>query len=202
MRSIVILLFFVACGFGADAQQKPTDLDKSPMDMSYWPANYPILRMSGKAKDEPIARVIYSRPLKNGRDIFGGIIKYNELWRLGANEATELEVFKNVRIGGKLLAEGRYTLYCIPAENKWTIIISRDNYCWGNFTYDSRKDVMRTDIDVNRVADTVEAFTMYFEDTKTGANLVVLWDNQRAVMPINLNGDNAVVPKKNGVKRN
>lgn len=202
MRSIAIVFFLVTCSLGAAAQQKPTDLDKSPMDMSYWPANYPILRMSGKAKDEPVARVIYSRPLKSGRDIFGGIIKYNELWRLGANEATELEVFKNVRIGGKLLAEGRYTLYCIPAENKWTIIINRDNYCWGNFTYDSRKDVMRTDIDVNRVADTVEAFTMYFEDAKTGANLVILWDNQRAVMPIILNGDNAVIPKKNGVKKN
>ncbi len=98
------------------AQQKPTDLDKSPMDMSYWPANYPILKMSGKAKDVPVARVIYGRPLKNGRDIFGGIIKYNELWRLGANEASEIEFFKNVKIDGKAIPKGRYTLYCIPTE--------------------------------------------------------------------------------------
>ena len=81
-------------GIVAMAQQKPTELDKSPMDMSYCPANYPLLKMSGKAKDLPAIRVIYGRPLKNNRPIFGGIIQYNEMWRLGANEATEIEFFK------------------------------------------------------------------------------------------------------------
>ena len=130
MRSIVLAYLFMISSYAAIAQQKPTELDKSPMDMSYWPANYPILRMSGKAKDEPVGRLIYSRPLKNGRDIFGGIIKYNELWRLGANESTELELFRSVRIAGKPVPEGRYTMYCIPTESKWTMIINRDNYCW------------------------------------------------------------------------
>ena len=65
--SVTILCFFLA--LGVQAQQKPTDLDKSPMDMSYWPNNYPLLKMSGKVKDMPVARVIYGRPLKNGRTI-------------------------------------------------------------------------------------------------------------------------------------
>jgi hypothetical protein len=170
--------------FAVMAQQKPTELDKSPMDMSYWPANYPILKMSGKAKDQPVARIIYGRPLKNNRIIFGGIIKYNEMWRLGANEATEIETFRTLKIGGKILPKGRYTLYCLPAENKWTIIINKDNFCWGNFTYDIKKDLIRTDIDLEKNTEAVEAFTIYFDDTKNGANLIFLWDDIKTSLPI------------------
>lgn len=168
------------------AQQKPTELDKSPLDMSYWPANYPILKMSGKAKDLPIARVLYSRPLKNSRTIFGGIIKYNEIWRLGANEATEIEFFKSVKIDGKQVPKGRYTLYCLPTETKWIIIINKDNYCWGNFVYDIKKDVLRTTITLDKTSEAVEAMTMYFEETKSGANLVIMWDDVKGTLPINL----------------
>lgn len=183
------LFFSLACLLlltTTQAQPKPTELDKSPMDMSYWPNNYPLLKMSGKAGALPVARVLYGRPLKNGRNIFGGILKYNELWRLGANEATEIEFFSNVKIAGKSIAKGRYTLYCIPSESKWTIIVNRDNYSWGGYTYDSKKDVLRTDIDIEKNTDTVEAFTMYFEDGKNSANLVFLWDDLKASLPITI----------------
>jgi len=183
MKSFVLAAFLFTALFSY-AQPKPTELDKSPMDMSYWPANYPILKMSGKAKDQPVARVIYGRPMKNGRSIFGGIIKYNEMWRLGANEATEIETFRTLKIGGKILAKGRYTIYCLPNENKWTIIFNKDNFCWGNFTYDSKKDLIRTDIDVEKNTESVEAFTLYFEDAKNGANLVFLWDDIKTILPI------------------
>ena len=152
MKTIFSLAFLLACVL-VQAQQKPIELDKSPMDMSYWPANYPLLKMSGKAKGAPVARVIYGRPLKNGRAIFGGIIRYNDLWRLGANEATEVEFFQNVRIAGKTVPKGRYTLYCIPSESKWTIIVNKDNFSWGSFTYDAKKDLLRTDIDVEKNTD-------------------------------------------------
>lgn len=180
----IISIFLLFVTIAGSSQQKPTELDKSPMDMSYWPANYPILKMNGKAQDQPIARIIYGRPLKNGRIIFGGIIKYNEMWRLGANEATELETFKSVKIGGKVLPKGRYTVYCLPAENKWTIIINKDNFCWGNYTYDSKKDLIRTDIDIEKNTEPAEAFTMYFDDTKNGANLIFLWDDIKTTLPI------------------
>ncbi len=183
MKTIFSLAFLLACVL-VQAQQKPTELDKSPMDMSYWPANYPLLKMSGKAKGAPVARVIYGRPLKNGRAIFGGIIRYNDLWRLGANEATEVEFFQNVRIAGKTVPKGRYTLYCIPSESKWTIIVNKDNFSWGSFTYDAKKDLLRTDIDVDKNTDNAEAFTIYFDDTKSGANMIFLWDDLKAVMPI------------------
>ncbi len=166
------------------AQQKPTELDKSPMDMCYWPANYPILKMSGKARDLPVARVIYGRPAMNGRSIFGGIIKYNELWRLGANEATELELFSSVKLGNKILTKGRYTLFCIPSETKWTLIVNKDNFCWGSFTYDMKKDIIRTDIKPEKNEETVEIFTLFFEEKANTANLVFLWDDLKASIPL------------------
>lgn len=185
MKLFVSLACMLVLG-SVQAQQKPTDLDKSPMDMSYWPNNYPLLKMSGKAKVMPVARIIYGRPLKNGRNIFGGILKYNELWRLGANEATEIEFFSNVKIAGKPVTKGRYTMYCIPAENKWTLILNRDNFSWGSYSYDSKKDALRTDIDIDKNTESVEAFTMYFDESKAGANLIFLWDELKGSLPISL----------------
>src|ERR1700741_4977067 len=98
MKRLFACLLLLMSSFLANAQQKPTDLDKSPMDMSYYPQNYPNLKMNGKVNDAPIARVVYSRPQKNGRQIFGGIVKYGEVWRLGANEDTEIEFFRNVKL--------------------------------------------------------------------------------------------------------
>ncbi|MBA4259737.1 MAG: hypothetical protein C0446_11285 [Chitinophaga sp.] len=186
MKKLGFFLAFACISLVAIAQQKPTELDKSPMDMSYWPDNYPLLKMSGKAKDQPIARVIYGRPVKNGRIIFGGIIKYNELWRLGANEATELEIFSPVKISNKVIPKGRYTLFCVPSENRWTIILSKDNFCWGSFTYDTKKDVVRADIKPETTNESVETFTIYFSENTGKANLVMLWDNQRAELPMTL----------------
>lgn len=195
MKSIVSLVFIFTVIF-VQAQQKPTDLDRSPMDMSYWPANYPILKMSGRAKDMPVARVIYGRPLKNGRTIFGGIIKYNDLWRMGANEATEIEFFTAVKVGGKQVAKGRYTLYCIPDERKWTLIFNKDNYAWGSFTYDAKKDLLRTDLAIDKNSEPVEALTIYFDETKNGANLIILWDELKAVLPITISIEDPFVPAK------
>lgn len=199
MKLILSLVLFLAA-FCSQAQQKPPELDKSAMDMSYWPESYPTLKSRGLARDMPVARVIYGRPLKNGRSIFGGMIRYNDLWRLGANEATEIEFFKNVKIGGKIVPKGRYTLYCIPDENNWTLIINKENYTWGHFTYDSKKDVLRTDISIEKNPDTTEAFTIYFEETKIGANMIFLWDDRKAVLPIAIAADTLVVPVKKPAK--
>lgn len=168
----------------AFAQQKPTDLDKSPMDMSYFPANYPVTKISGKVQPQPIARLIYSRPQKNNRIIFDGIVKYGEMWRLGANEATEIELMKSAKINNKSVSKGKYTLYCIPTASKWTIIVSKDNYCWGNYSYNPKNDVVRADVNIEKNTETVEAFTAYFEETKTGANLVFMWDDVKTTLPI------------------
>ncbi|MCE3281658.1 MAG: hypothetical protein K0Q66_395 [Chitinophagaceae bacterium] len=187
MKYTLTIALFLCCSIFAAAQQKPTELDKSPLDVSYYPVNYPLLKMNGKAKDQPVARVIYSRPLKSNRTIFGGIVKYGELWRLGANESTEFEVFKNIKMGGKTVGKGRYTLYCIPNETKWTIIVNKDNFSWGSFSYNSKKDLVRFDVPISKTTEVTEALTIYFEDaTGGGANMVIMWDNVKASIPINL----------------
>jgi hypothetical protein len=186
MKSVKILCAFLLLSVAVIAQQKPTELDKSPMDMSYWPSNYPITKLNGKVKEQPIARIIYGRPQKNNRIIFDGIVKYGEMWRLGANEATEIEFLKNVKINNKSVAKGRYTVYCIPMADKWTIIISKDNYSWGNYSYNVKNDLMRIDAKVEKNTEIVEAFTAYFDENKTGANLIFMWDDVKIQIPISL----------------
>ena len=186
MKCFLSLLFLLAV-ISTQAQRDVPDLDKSPMDMSYWPAGYPHLKMEGKAKTMPVARVIYSRPFKNNRTLFGDVIPYGQVYRLGANEAAEIEFFSNVKIGGKLVSKGRYTMYYVVEKDKWTIIINRDNYSWGAFTYKSDKDVVRKDIPIEHVNDPSEVFTMYFTKADSnGASLVMLWDDIKAVLPITL----------------
>ncbi len=157
--------------------------DKSPMDVSYAPHNYPIQKFQGNNTPElPFARVIYSRPQKNGRELFGKEIRYNQLWRLGANEATEIEFFKNATFNGKRVPKGRYTMYCIPKENTWTIILNKDNFSWGAFSYKAANDLLRTNVATTSIANQpAEYFTMYFDAAN---HLVIMWDNVRVVIPV------------------
>ena len=178
----LLIPFLLLFTMTAVAQQKPTDLDKSPMDMAYWPANYPILKMTGKITEAPIARIIYSRPQKAGRDIFGGIVGYSQLWRLGANEATEIEFFRSVKLNGKNVPKGRYTMYAICNADKWTIILNSDKYVWG-LSYNESKDILRADFPVQKTDESIEAFTMYFENDRNTANLNILWDDTKGVVP-------------------
>jgi hypothetical protein len=194
MRPLFLALALVT-SILANAQQKPTDLDKSPMDMSYWPSNFPMLKLSGKASGEPFARVIYGRPQKNGRTLFGEIVQYNTIWRLGANEATEIEFFVPVKIDGKLVPKGRYTLYSIPNESNWTLILNTDNFSWGNFSYNAKKDLLRVQVPVIKTMDTTEAFTLYFEETNLGAGLIVLWEQVKVMLPISFSKE-AILNKK------
>lgn len=151
--------------------------------MSYYPVNYPILKINDKITEPLAARVVYSRPQKAGRTIFGGLLKYGEVWRMGANEATEIEFFKNVRFGGKKINKGRYTLYAIVNETSWTIIINKETDTWGSFKYDAKKDVARKDITIQKTDTIIESLAMAFEKTLTGFNLVIAWDNVKASVP-------------------
>lgn len=157
--------------------------DKSPMDMVYFPPDYPKMKMAKSDLELPIARAIYSRPQKGGRTVFGQVLKYGERWRLGANEATEIEFFKNVSIQGRKVAHGRYILYAIPYEDKWTVILNTDLYTWG-LKIDSTKDVHQFSIPIQKTNLPFEAFTLDFEETGKSMALVMEWDSVRAILPI------------------
>lgn len=190
MKSLIVCLALIALTFTAQAQNgtKLPPLDKSPMDMSYYPVNYPILRIQPNKTVEPlVARVVYSRPQKNGRKVFGELVEDGKVWRLGANEATEIEFFKDVKINGKTVKKGRYTLYALENKDKWTLIVNRETDIWGAFNYDAAKDVVRIDCNVNRQPELTEAFTIMFEKVNDKTiNLVMAWDDEIVRLPIGL----------------
>lgn len=160
-------------------------LDKSPLDITYYPPEYPKLKMIGKAASLPVFRVIYSRPQKNGRKIFGSVVKYGEHWRLGANEATEIEFFEPVIIQQVRVPQGRYVLYCIPQLVEWTLILNSDLYSWG-LVIDAAKDIFKFTIPTIPATTPIEAFTMETEESKEGALLWIGWDDTKVVLPIQL----------------
>ena len=169
----------------AQSSSKLPEVDKSPMDMSYFPINYPVLKIQNKVTDPILMRVIYSRPQKQGRSVFSELVEYGKVWRLGANEATEIEFYKDVKIDGKKIPKGRYTLYAVPNETNWTVIINKDTDTWGAFKYDAKKDLLRTDVITQKTDEVVESLSMAFEKIDKGANLVIAWEQVRAVLPIN-----------------
>ncbi len=186
MTKQIIALLFVLNTLHASSQMNSSPLpalDKSPMDMSYYPNNYPILKIQDKATEPLVVRVIYSRPQLNGRRVFGELQEYGKVWRLGANEATEIEFFKDVKIDGKKVKKGRYTIYAIPFADKWTFIINKETDIWGSFKYDQSKDIFRMDLPTSKYQNT-EAMTIVFDKTTKGADMAMYWEDVKVSLPI------------------
>lgn len=189
---ILFTLMVCMASFAATAQipasskSKVSPLDQSPLDMAYFPEDYTILKSQDKISQPPVARLIFSRPQKNNRKVFGELIPFGEVWRLGANEATEIEFFRDVKLGSKKLSKGRYTLFAIPNPRSWTIIINKDTDVWGAFKYDPAKDVARIDVPVKHITDTVEVFTMDFEKNGNNLRLDISWDDTSVSVPFGL----------------
>jgi len=157
-------------------------IDLSPMDIAYFPVDYPIAKMTNPNIGLPLARVIYSRPHRQNRKIFGTLLKYGEHWRLGANEATEIELFKDATIQNKTVRRGRYIMYCVPQPDNWTIVLNSNVYSWG-LKQDAAQDKYRFQIPVEKATARVEFYTMVFQKTDTGANLLLAWDDVLARLP-------------------
>ena len=188
MKSLLLLMSIVFClNTTLLAQNKIPPVDQSPLDISYYPENYPASKAQKKTIEPLIARVIYSRPAMNGRKIFGALIDYGKVWRMGANEATEIEFFKDVLINKIKVKKGRYSLYAIPNPNKWTIILNKEVDSWGAFLYDSTKDVVRIEVVPELTEQTVDPFTIYFEKNNLqNFNLNIYWENTKVVLPITI----------------
>lgn len=156
-------------------------LDKSPMDMAYFPDNFAHDR---KAGEEAVVRVTYSRPAKNGREIFGSLIPYGKVWRAGANEASEIKVYKDIEIGGKKLKAGTYSFFAIPGEKEWTLIFNSDLDYWGAYRYKASNDVLRVTAPVRSLESPVENFTIQFKNENDKKGIMMLaWDKTLAELP-------------------
>lgn len=181
MKRISLIGVFVLFAFMAGAQElKFAPIDASGADIVYFPLN------AAKAKDgtTPLIKVVYSRPGKKGRDIFGVLEQFDKVWRMGANESTEIKFYKRVNVGGKNIKAGVYSLFAIPHKDKWTLIINRQTDRWGAFTYDETKDVLRTDVPVKALDKPLENFSISFIPADTGAIMVLGWDKTLIELPI------------------
>ena len=157
--------------------------DLSPMDMIYFPVDYPKLKMTRSISTGPKIRVIYSRPQKQGRKIFCDLLSYGQPWRLGSNDATEIEFFESASIADKKVNKGRYVVYCIPQEKTWTVVLNTNIDSWG-LQQDPQKDILRIEIALEKLSTPIEYFTMAFEPTANGANLIMTWDDVLARLPV------------------
>ena len=129
--------------------------------------------------------VDYSRPNKNGREIFGGLVPYGKLWRTGANAVTKIKFSKPVTLGGKEIPAGEYALFTIPAADEWTIIVSKDAKVQSAADYKQETDAARIMAKPEPNPITLETFTIGLSDVKgASATLNLMWDQTR--VPVKL----------------
>jgi hypothetical protein len=156
MKKSILLIAFLAIFLGTSADisaQKFTKIDPSPMDAAAYPSNW---REANK-----LVKVVYSRPQLKGRTL-DKLAPNDKVWRTGANEATEITFYKNVVFGGKEIAAGTYTLFTIPTNEDWTVIVSNQKNVWGSYFYDEKDDVARVKGIASKSEETIEAFSIVF----------------------------------------
>ncbi|MFY0627307.1 MAG: DUF2911 domain-containing protein [Reichenbachiella sp.] len=128
--------------------------------------------------------ITYSQPSVKGRTIWGDLVKYNEIWRTGANEATVFSTTGDVLVNGDTVRAGNYALYTIPSEEKWTVILNTKYDVWGAYDYEVEKDILRFDAYPLLLDDLQEKMTFEIDDLGT---VDFSWDNlgfKFYVMPI------------------
>lgn len=152
---------------------KFSKMDASPMDLALY-----------KDKDEmPVARVLYSRPQKRNREIFGKLVPYGEVWRTGANEATELTLYRDMKVADAIVKAGTYSLYTIPGEKEWTVILNNRTNTWGAYEYTDKEDKVRIKVPVRKAPNTIESLSMAFTEANNGADLLIGWDDSYVKVP-------------------
>jgi hypothetical protein len=134
--------------------------------------------------------VTYGRPYKKDRLIFGtkdqgALVPYNEYWRLGANESTEIAFSKDVTFGGKPVTAGTYRMYTIPSENMWTIVLNTELGKWGAWDADHKLDVVKVEVAPTALTEPVEQFTIDFTEAgDQGVFVNFSWDKTKVSVPI------------------
>lgn len=189
MKKIFFMLAVVGCFSFSEVRAQDPDLvpettkdndgpNFSKLDVS--PLDVVLFRNKDK---KPVARVLYSRPQMRDREIFGKLVPYGEVWRTGANEATEITLYTDMQVGGKTIKAGTYSLYTIPQENEWTIILNKSTNIWGAMDYHVEGDTARIKVPVKQAETTIESLSMAFEPMKDGVKLQIGWANHYVEVP-------------------
>ena len=148
--------------------QRFDQLDEAPVDIAYLRPNQ---------KSEPLVKVVYGRPSAEEGEVFGNLIPYGEVWRTGANEATEITFYKDMMFGNKLVKQGTYVMH--------TIILNSNTDTWGAFFYNPEKDVARFKIKVKKdVTEPLDVFSIAFKKDFKDSYMVLAWEETRVDIPL------------------
>jgi Protein of unknown function (DUF2911) len=162
-----ILLILAACGFSFAQQDK----SKRPS---------PAAQAQCRFSDGKTITVDYSSPRMKGRKIFGDLVPYGEVWRTGANEATTFVTTANLSAGGKDVPAGSYTIFTVPAQDNWTLIISKHTGEWGiPYKYQS-EELARVQMSVSKTSAPIENFTIGFDQGGGSCTMKLSWENTDA----------------------
>ncbi|MEO9894503.1 DUF2911 domain-containing protein [Aurantibacter sp.] len=179
MRNLLTIAFMaIAMAFATQANaQNFSGLDKSPADIETFP--------SGHKSSEKSIKVIYSRPQLKGRSV-SELAKAGEVWRTGANEAVEITFYKDATIGDSAVKAGTYSLFSVPGSTEWTIILNKNLNQWGAYSYEKSADVARVKASVSTSGDSLEAFSIAFDEADGGTNMIMGWGTTRVSLPIKI----------------
>jgi tetratricopeptide (TPR) repeat protein len=146
----------------------------------------------------------YSRPSKKSREIFGGLVPYNKIWRTGANNPTTISFSDYVKINNQLISAGKYHLYSVPTESTLDLVIYEKTDAWGSLpTFDKSKVIARVSSDFIDLPNTVETFTISFENiSNNGSTLNIMWDNKLAMYNIDALTKDKMINNINNVMNN
>lgn len=174
MKQIIALLLLLATGFTALAQQSGTTTQQTT----------PLLSPRALASNKHVS-VSYGQPSKRNRVIFGELVPYGQVWRTGANEATEITFRTKMKIAGVPVDTGTYTFFTIPGEKEWTIILNKQLGQWGAYEYEKHKDkdVVKVNVPVVPLKKVQEK--LVYEVSRKA--LTIKWDKTSVNIPLIIN---------------
>ena len=131
--------------------------------------------------------VDYGRPGVKGRKIFGDLVPFGKVWRVGANSSTKITFEQSVNFGGKIVSAGTYGLFVIPTEKEWKVILNKDSQQWGAYTFDEKLNVVDVTVPVQKLAEKQEWFEIELNPVDDNAvNLVMKWDFTKVELPLKI----------------
>ncbi len=176
MKKLVALgTLVVALVCSASVSAQFSGLDKSPADI----ASYP----SGGQSPNKLVKIIYSRPQLKGRTL-SELAPNGQVWRTGANEATEIIFYKDMKFGGKNVKAGTYSLFTIPSEKEWTVILNKNLNQWGAYSYDPTADVVRVTGTVSTGDTALDEFSIGYQEVDGAIHLLMGWGTVRVAVPL------------------
>lgn len=140
--------------------------------------------------------IVYARPAMRGREVFGGLVPFDEIWRTGANAATTVSFSGPVEFGGTMIPAGTYALFSVPGKMAWEVILSSNTKQWGSYEHDAKDEVARVKVMPMKTASTVESLTLSLDEVDAdAATLNIAWENVRVPILVVADTKAELLPK-------